>query len=69
MGEHRPVASSNIKSVAFLDGVLEVKFVNGGHYLLHGVTEEQHRAFMAADSKGTHFANHIRGKFKTEKKQ
>lgn len=69
MGEHKPVSSSNVESVSFRDGVLEVKFKGGGLYSFHGVTEEQHRAFMAAESKGTHFAKHIRGKFKTEKKQ
>jgi len=69
MADHVAVKSSNVESVSFHDGVMEVKFKGGGHYTFHGVTEQQHRAFMAAESKGTHFAKHIRGKFKTERKQ
>jgi hypothetical protein len=65
---HVPVKSSNIESVWYDAGVLHVKFVNGGNYTFHGVSEAEHRAFMDSPSKGAHFAKHIRGKFKTEKK-
>jgi hypothetical protein len=36
MAEHQPVKSSNVESVSFHDGVLEVKFNGGGHYAFHG---------------------------------
>lgn len=46
---------------------MTVKFTNGGTYRYEGVTAAQHAHMMTAESIGTHFHKHIRGKFKATK--
>lgn len=67
--EHVPVKSSNIVSVAYdpLTAAMEIKFANGGLYRMTEVMPTDHHALIHADSVGSHFAKHIRGKFPTEK--
>lgn len=67
MSQHVKVESSNIESVAYGDGVLEVKFKSGSTHRYDGVPPDAHAALMAAPSKGAHFAKHIRPKFKSTK--
>lgn len=46
---------------------LSVKFLNGSTYVYEGVTAEDHKALMEAESIGKHFGQHIRPKFKGQK--
>lgn len=59
-----PVKSSNIHSVAYDPEArtLEVKFHSGGHFRYQDVDPKTHEAMMAADSVGSFFGKHIRGK-------
>jgi KTSC domain len=48
--------------------VLEVKFKsNGAVYAYDGVTLGDWREWCAAESKGSHFSKHIRGRFPSRK--
>lgn len=56
-----PVSSSNIKSVGFDKGTLQVEFSNGRIYNYTGPkVAEHHAALMKAESKGRYFTQHIR---------
>ncbi len=55
--------SSNIEAIGYNNGVLSVQFRGGNIYHYEGVTPEQHKAFMNADSYGSHFHAHIKSKF------
>lgn len=46
------VESSNIAAIGYESGLMRVAFKNGNEYEYPGVTEEQHAAVMAANSKG-----------------
>ncbi len=52
--KHVSVTSSNIESIGFEKGVMQVKFKNGGLYAYQGVTLEQFVALKAAESIGKH---------------
>ena len=39
---------------------LHVKFRNGGGYVFHGISADQHQAMMDAPSKGRHLAMFIK---------
>jgi KTSC domain len=59
-----PVTSSNVKSVGWENGTLEVEFHNGV-YRYHNVPASKYAAILAEDKRpggsiGTHFAKHIR---------
>lgn len=70
---HIPVTSSNIESIAWEDGELQVKFKDrtlkngterpGGVYSYLGVPRETYNAFLEADSPGTFFRTRISGVF------
>jgi hypothetical protein len=64
----KPVKSSNIEAVGFKDGVLSVRFKGGNVYDYPGVTAEQHHKFVNAESVGSHFHNHIKGRFDGKKR-
>lgn len=51
---HHQVSSSNIATVGFSEGVMEVRFKNGGLYRYEGVTLEQFVALKNAESVGRH---------------
>lgn len=56
-----PVTSSNIKSVGYEDGTLEVEFSSGSAYAYRGPRAEEHyRELIAAASPGGYFARHVR---------
>lgn len=56
-----PVQSSNIRSIGFEDGAMDIEFANGKVYRYTGPKVEQHhRNLLAAPSVGSHFAQHVR---------
>lgn len=68
--KHTPIDnSSNIKAIGYdeKNNTLEVIFKNGGHYSYENVSIEMHKELMTADSVGTHFSKHIKGKHKFNK--
>lgn len=58
-----PVQSSNVAAIGYLKPTLYVRFNNGGEYKYSGVPEALFHDFMAADSKGSFLASHIKGHF------
>lgn len=66
---HTPVKSSQIASVGYdaTTKTMEIKFKTGGHYSYPGVTPDVHAKFMAAESIGKHFSQHIRGKYESKR--
>ncbi len=46
---------------------MTVKFHSGSVYHFSGVSADDHRNFLAADSKGKHFHRHIRGMFDSKR--
>ena len=61
--KHIPVVSSNIASLAYEDGTMEVKFKNGGLYRYREVPPEAWNRFISATSPGRHFQSDIRPNF------
>lgn len=61
--EHKPVASSNIESIGYENGTMEVKFRNGGLYRYKNVPGDVHERMVAAPSAGKFLGKEIRGKF------
>lgn len=62
-----PVKSSNISKLGWNDGVLHVEFSNGGLFSYAGVTSQMYEELMKAGSIGSHFAKHVRPKYKGTK--
>lgn len=58
--EREPVSSSNIRSVGYADGVLEVEFINGSvyQYTGHGVYK-LYQQLMHSSSVGRFFEQNI----------
>lgn len=56
-----PVASSDLQSVGYEDGVLYIAFRKGGTYWYRGVPEAVYRALLSAPSHGQYFHAHIKG--------
>jgi hypothetical protein len=63
------VKSSQIRAVGYdpNTSTMQVEFSNGARYTYHGVESHQHRALMHAESIGTYFHKHIRGRHRHEK--
>ena len=59
------VNSSNIASVGFEAGTLEVEFKSGGIYQYMNVPELIYRSLLAAPSKGSYFASNIKDRYHT----
>ena len=60
------VTSSAISHIEYNKGtrVMTVQFTSGGkRYTFHDVPEAEYEAFHKAESKGSHFHKHIRGRF------
>lgn len=64
---HRPVISSNIRSIAWTNGLLEVRFHSGGLYLYTGVPYKVARNFRRSRSKGKWFHKRFLGKYNYQK--
>ncbi len=61
--ERIPVSSSNLASVGYQDGILEVAFKSGSVYQYTGVSESVYEALMSAPSHGKFFAAFIRNNY------
>ena len=61
--ERIPVSSSNLASVGYEDGILEIGFTSGAIYEYSGVPESVYEALMAAASHGKYFAAYIRNNY------
>jgi hypothetical protein len=58
---HRtPVVSSNLESVGYENGILEIRFHGGGTYQYLGVPEHLYCGLMNAPSKGTYLDQYIK---------
>ena len=62
-----PVKSSNIAELGWNDGVMHVKFSNGGLFSYAGITNQMYNELLNAKSIGSHFGKYIRPKFKGTK--
>ena len=71
MVDMKPVDSSNVAAVGYEpdSNVLHVQFKNGGRYRYQGVSPAHHEDLIGAKSVGSHFYNHIAGKFSGAKYQ
>jgi hypothetical protein len=58
--ENESAHSSNLKSVGYENGILEVEFHNGGIYQYHGVPESVFHELMNAPSRGSYFHWNVR---------
>lgn len=68
--EHKPVNSSNIKTVAYdpETKTMEIAFHgNSGTYSYADVPKETYDTLLAAESPGKHFHASVKGKFKHTK--
>lgn len=61
--ERIPVSSSNLASVGYQDGILEIAFKSGSVYQYTGVPESVYDALMSAPSHGKFFAAFIRNNY------
>jgi len=59
---HTPVSSSNVKSIGYENGILEVIFHNGLAYR-YDVPESVYREFMSAPSKGRFVSSRLKGRY------
>lgn len=66
-----PVKSSNIDAVGHdpQASELHVQFKNGGRYVYHGVSADQHAALLKAPSIGSHLHKVIKPKAKSVSKR
>jgi hypothetical protein len=55
-----PVISSNLESVGYENGILEIRFHNGRTYQYFDVPEHLYQGLMNAQSKGTCLDRHIK---------
>lgn len=62
--QRTPVRSSNVQSIGYESGVLEIQFHNGGIYQYFDVPAQIHQALMSAPSKGQFFTQNIRGTYR-----
>jgi hypothetical protein len=62
-----PVESSSVKAIGYEPDTetLEVEFTSGGVYQFAGVSQFAYDSFMAAESKGHHFAVYVRACFES----
>jgi len=59
----QPVTSSNLRAVGYdaATNIMEIEFHASGVYRYFGVPEHAYRGLMNAASKGTYFADFIKG--------
>lgn len=55
-----PVKSSNVKSIGWHEGTLEVEFHNGGLYHYHNVPQAKHAGLMASESVGSYLHKYVK---------
>lgn len=63
--ERHPVSSSNLRSVGYdvTTQTLEIEFHSGGVYRYFGVPQGVYQGLMQAGSKGSYFADFIKGHY------
>ncbi|HEY9945529.1 TPA: KTSC domain-containing protein [Neisseria meningitidis] len=57
---HHPVLSSNLSSVAYENGILEIRFKNGSLYRYKGVPQTVYDELLHAPSKGRYLHSQIK---------
>lgn len=62
-----PVRSSNIASVGYKNGTLEIAFFNGGVCQYFNVPEHIYQGLMSAASKERYFHDHIKDRYQIRK--
>ena len=65
--ERKTVSSTNISSIGYENGILEIRFRNGGTYQYYGVPESVYHSLMNASSKGRYLERYIKGKYRYRK--
>ena len=65
--ERQRVSSTNIRSIGYEAGTLEVEFNNGGVYQYFNVPEATHSALMRASSKGAYLNDHVKDRYRCRK--
>lgn len=65
--ERKIVSSSNIKSIGYLLGVLEIEFKNRSIYQYRNVPENIYKRLMNSSSKGTYFSENIKDNYSCRK--
>ena len=60
---HISVSSSNVKSIGYENGTLEVAFLNGRIHQYHGVSESLYKTLLSGVSVGKYLAAHVYGKY------
>lgn len=56
-----PVSSSNVASIGYAEGVIEVEFNDGSIYQYLGVNEDIYRNFINSSSKGRFVHYYLKG--------
>ena len=64
-----PLDSGHLNGAKYdsMERKLTIRFKNGYHYDVHGVSPEDHRAFMDAPSPGEHYHRFIKDNFHIER--
>lgn len=62
--ERQPVSSSNIASIGYEDGTLEVEFLNGSVYQYFDVPEPVYQGLMNTDSHGQFLHQVVKGNYR-----
>lgn len=65
--ERQSVQSSNIESIGYDNGTLEIEFLTGHIYHYFDVPESEHENLMAATSHGEYLAKNIKGTYEYER--
>jgi hypothetical protein len=61
------VSSSNLSSVGFENGILEIQFHNDKIYQYFDVPESKYHDLITASSKGTFFSRYIKNVYRCRK--
>ena len=65
--DYTPIVSSTISGAKFENGVLHIRFINGGEYMYFGVPQNIIDEFHNSESKGKYFAKYIKGQYAFQK--
>lgn len=60
---HMPVSSSNIESVGYHEGRLQVRMTYGHTYQYENVPADVHQAMMKSDSVGSFIHEHLKNRY------
>lgn len=63
MTNYTPVSSSNVEGVAYEDGDVYVKFLNGSEYKYEGVPASIYQELLNAPSVGSYLNSNIKGSY------